>query len=349
MTSTSLHSICIPTFNRADLLREAITNALSQSNPNIEVLVSDNASTDHTQAVVRSFNDARLKYHRHPSNIGPVPNFLSLLEMASGEYMSWLQDDDLIVGWLSERAVGQLSQNPDCAAYVPFTFASYSKHCVHAPIVHGPPFPIDWTSLEPTKAPGLVFIPLLLFHSPGIPPTMVFRREWFREHVSPLSFAPENYLYGERTMFASVVRDSNVLLDPRLGGVLLRHEGQGSVQAWSDVEAKFAHMANTLQTLADTAAGDCIELFAGHLPKYGWSQVLEILEDSQRWPDNLPLCRRVRGAVIEELQNRRSTPEQRERVERALNPSKLNQVARRWLPPVITELVRNTQRKFKVT
>ena len=88
-------SIGIPTFNRADLLRRSIESALGQDYPNIEVLVSDNASTDETPAICQGLGD-RIKYFRQSINLGPLTNFSKVLEMASGEFFMWLGDDDWI-------------------------------------------------------------------------------------------------------------------------------------------------------------------------------------------------------------------------------------------------------------
>src|ERR1035437_9224723 len=93
-----LVTIGIPTYNRAEMLRRSIDSALSQDYLMIEVIVSDNASTDETQEVCKEFSkkDGRVKYIKQSSNIGAVANFADVLERASGEYFMWLGDDDWI-------------------------------------------------------------------------------------------------------------------------------------------------------------------------------------------------------------------------------------------------------------
>ena len=92
-----LVTIGIPTYNRADkTLSCAIGSACSQDYPNLEIIVSDNCSTDNTQELVRSFNDHRIKYLRHDTNIGPNNNFNACLQAAKGDYFLLLHDDDLI-------------------------------------------------------------------------------------------------------------------------------------------------------------------------------------------------------------------------------------------------------------
>jgi glycosyltransferase involved in cell wall biosynthesis len=93
-----LVSIGIPTYNRAMLLTRAIESALNQNYENVEVIVSDNASSDDTESICRRYseNDSRLKYIRQSSNRGPAANFTEVLKSASGQYFMWLGDDDWI-------------------------------------------------------------------------------------------------------------------------------------------------------------------------------------------------------------------------------------------------------------
>jgi glycosyltransferase involved in cell wall biosynthesis len=92
-----LVTIGMPTYNRAGgYLRGAITSALAQSYPDIEVLVSDNCSTDHTRDVVQSFDDPRLSYFRQEKNIGQLNNTNFIVEKARGDYLLIYHDDDMI-------------------------------------------------------------------------------------------------------------------------------------------------------------------------------------------------------------------------------------------------------------
>ena len=92
-----LVTIGIPTYNRADrYLREAIKSALNQTYPNIEIIVSDNCSTDDTESLVKSFPNPHLQYIRHKKNIGANNNFNYCLQKARGDYFLLLHDDDLI-------------------------------------------------------------------------------------------------------------------------------------------------------------------------------------------------------------------------------------------------------------
>jgi len=92
-----LVTIAIPTYNRADgYLKQAIQNALMQTYSHIEIIVSDNCSSDNTEMVVKGFSDPRIRYYRQKENIGAHNNFNFCLQQTSGEYFLLFHDDDMI-------------------------------------------------------------------------------------------------------------------------------------------------------------------------------------------------------------------------------------------------------------
>ncbi len=96
-TNTPLVTIAIPTYNRATgFLPQAIECALAQTYPNLEIIISDNHSTDNTESIVRSYHDKRIRYIKQPQNIGANNNFNYCFSAAKGEFVSLLLDDDLI-------------------------------------------------------------------------------------------------------------------------------------------------------------------------------------------------------------------------------------------------------------
>lgn len=106
MHEAPLVTIGIPTFNRVrGTFPEALASALAQTYPRVEVVVADNASEDGTQAFMATQQDVRLRYHRHPVNIGANANFNACLELAHGRYFLLLHDDDRLDPGFVERAV----------------------------------------------------------------------------------------------------------------------------------------------------------------------------------------------------------------------------------------------------
>ncbi|SRR5581483_3524382 len=92
-----LVTIAIPTYNRAaTFLAPCLESALHQTYRNIEVIVSDNGSTDATPALIQHYRDPRLRYFRQTANIVPNDNFNFCLREAHGDYFLLLLDDELI-------------------------------------------------------------------------------------------------------------------------------------------------------------------------------------------------------------------------------------------------------------
>jgi len=96
--SKPLVSIIITSYNRAYCITRAIESALAQDYSNIEVLISDNNSTDNTDNVVRKYlTDPRVRYSKNPVNIGMIPNFKRATnELANGEYVVYVSSDDYL-------------------------------------------------------------------------------------------------------------------------------------------------------------------------------------------------------------------------------------------------------------
>lgn len=113
-----LVTIGIPTFNRPRGLARTLACICSQTYRNIEIIVSDNASTDPAvRATVDEFaaKDARIKYHRHLENVGAMANFSSLVPKGSGDLFMWAADDDRWESFFIERCVAELQADPSLA------------------------------------------------------------------------------------------------------------------------------------------------------------------------------------------------------------------------------------------
>ena len=111
---TGTVSILIPTYNRAEHLRAAISSAIQQTYDDLEILVLDDASTDATPRVVDSFDDPRIEDIRHEENLGPNRNWRSGIRAAEGEFFCFLPDDDVFDPPFVERLVEPLRRDPEC-------------------------------------------------------------------------------------------------------------------------------------------------------------------------------------------------------------------------------------------
>ncbi len=112
-----LVSVGIPTYNRLPMLRRAIESVLQETYNNLELVISDNASTDgtHDYCAEIARNDPRVCYLRHETNKGAHENFLTALRSAQGTYFMWLGDDDWIDAGYIPRCVETLENNPEVA------------------------------------------------------------------------------------------------------------------------------------------------------------------------------------------------------------------------------------------
>ena len=109
-----LVTVGVPTYNRAAQLERTIASVLAQSYRNFELVVSDNGSTDGTEAFCRrvAAAEARIRYVRHPANRGPEFNFRHVLTEARGTLFMWLADDDWLDPNYLERCAEVLVSSP---------------------------------------------------------------------------------------------------------------------------------------------------------------------------------------------------------------------------------------------
>jgi glycosyltransferase involved in cell wall biosynthesis len=151
-------SICIPTYNRAELLRSALLSLAPQvkdTGEDVELIVSDNCSLDHTQEVVewaRQFGPIR--YHRNHENLGLAGNFMLVTnELATGEFGWIIPDDDVARPDAVRRVLTVLKSHSE----VDYVFVNVSprsataRHAFDRPVTGA-----DFPELLPTKAKSLI-------------------------------------------------------------------------------------------------------------------------------------------------------------------------------------------------
>ncbi len=117
MSYSPTASVCIPTYNFARFLPDAIDSVLVQDYPDYELLVVDNCSTDNTAEIVNTYvkKDQRVRYIRNPQNIGMVRNWNRCLEEASGKYVKILCADDLLAPSCLRESIEILVSDPSVA------------------------------------------------------------------------------------------------------------------------------------------------------------------------------------------------------------------------------------------
>lgn len=95
---TPLVSICIPTYNAAAFLAPCLQSAAAQTYPRIEILISDDGSTDNTVAIVQQYQrqHPHIRLVQNSANAGMVANWNRCIALASGEWIKFLFQDDLL-------------------------------------------------------------------------------------------------------------------------------------------------------------------------------------------------------------------------------------------------------------
>jgi len=96
MGSQPLVSVCIPAYNNEHFIGFTLQSVLNQTYSNFEIIVTDDASTDGTVSVVKSFSDSRIRLVRNQVNLGMGGNWNKALSCAGGKYVKLLCADDAV-------------------------------------------------------------------------------------------------------------------------------------------------------------------------------------------------------------------------------------------------------------
>lgn len=107
-------SIGMPVYNGDNFLADALDSILNQTFTDFEVIISDNGSTDGTQAICERYaaKDTRISYVRHEANVGAARNFNHTFSLAKGRYFKWAAHDDLMAPSFLGHLVDILDENP---------------------------------------------------------------------------------------------------------------------------------------------------------------------------------------------------------------------------------------------
>ena len=115
-------SVIIPTYNRAAMIGRAIESVLHQTHHDFELIVVDDASTDDTEAVIRSYPDSRILYLRHSENRGGSAARNTGIEAARGQYIAFLDSDD---EWLPDKLTHQLALLREASKQVGLVYSAF--------------------------------------------------------------------------------------------------------------------------------------------------------------------------------------------------------------------------------
>lgn len=186
-------SICIPTYNRIDCLRELLDSILTQadeSNP-VEICISDDASTEDTDTLVHEYQGKypHLSYYRFPQNVGLDRNMLKAVDLAHGEYCWLMGNDDKVEPGAVKLITERVSQYKDLTwlNVNGYLYDSHLKEKLHPRIMVG----IKKSSLHHDQSFDNVDDIVTIFgDSFGFLGDNVFRRTLWNEVVAHADLSP---------------------------------------------------------------------------------------------------------------------------------------------------------------
>ena len=123
MESKPLVSIGLPLYNCEDRVEKVLSFFLNQSYKNIEIIVSDNFSTDKTSEIIKKKfgNNNKIKFYNQKANIGATKNFNFVLEKSNGKYFMWASyDDEWNLDYI-KNGVKELEKNEDSITIIGIT------------------------------------------------------------------------------------------------------------------------------------------------------------------------------------------------------------------------------------
>ena len=178
-------SVCVPTYNRAHYLRQALESVRCQTLQDFEIIIYDDASTDETQWVVENMRDGRTRYFRQPRNVGIAANRNSCLAVARGRYIAWLDSDDIYQPEMLAVQSAVLDRHP------------------HVGLVHGAYEVID------CEGRRLADWPLPFTHSLVEPGKDAFRELVLSNYVTAPTVMVRRKCYNRAGHYATTLRNSS--------------------------------------------------------------------------------------------------------------------------------------------
>lgn len=204
-------SVVMSMYNSAEYLREAIESILSQTFSDFEFIIIDNASTDNSLSIAKSYKDKRLVIIKNEKNIGLPLSLKRGVDLARGTYIVRMDGDDISLPYRFEKQIKYMSENPEIMISGTWAKTVGVKS--------------GYTIKHPTD-PDEVKVNLL-FRNSLAHPTLIMRREFlvknnlhYRNSDSNILCAEDFDLYTRAIYFGKISNLNKILLLYR------RHEKQ---------------------------------------------------------------------------------------------------------------------------
>ena len=139
-------TVGLPVFNGEELLPRALDSVTSQDHSELDIVISDNGSTDSTEEIARAYcaSDPRIRYLREPINRGGTWNFNRTLDLRRGTYFVWQAHDDVMLPGFISKCLTALANRPEASIC-----HSHAQPVTKALQPVGPPY-VGWEVDLPT-------------------------------------------------------------------------------------------------------------------------------------------------------------------------------------------------------
>jgi glycosyltransferase involved in cell wall biosynthesis len=203
-----LVSVGMPIYNEGKFVRESLDSLLAQDYENIEVIITDNTSTDGTEFICREYaaRDRRVRYVRNEYNVGAIENFNRAFHLGTGPYFMWASGHDLRSAGSISKCVEVLERNPDVVLCYPEIVhidregaptrrtADFSTAFHHPWDKTGQALSLLWSERPPEIIYGLI-------HRSALARTRLFRAVWGSDIAILLRLCLEGFFAQVRGEF----------------------------------------------------------------------------------------------------------------------------------------------------
>lgn len=246
-------SIGLPVYNGEQYIRQALKSLMTQDFKDFEIIISDNASTDGTAEICKSYlsKDKRVRYYRNETNIGAAPNYRRVFELAQGEFFKWFACDDLCFRTFLSRCHAAIDSAPaDVVLVYPLCeFIGESGQ-----ILPGPSDRIESMSERPHRRLARVIRRV----SGGGPLWGLIRANYLRQTLLTSSVAYwDDLVLAELSLLGKILEIPEVLLQVRCypgNAVAVASQGQGSTVVLNPFKANRKTRRNLLKWNDPSAA-----------------------------------------------------------------------------------------------
>lgn len=215
-----LVSIVMAVYNGEKYLIETLKSLTNQNYKNIEIIIIDDCSSDHTEQIIKSYHDKRVIYYRNEKNMKLAYSLNKGISVAKGKYIARMDADDLCAPNRLNVQVAYLERHPEIDILGGNYKAFGNSH-------HSSNYPISHSEIRTT----------MLFENPLCHPTVMFRKDTIIEWYDGTCWAGQDYELWSRLIFKNKFHNlKDEILYYRV------HEGQ-TLRVMGDLQKRGAMIA----------------------------------------------------------------------------------------------------------